>query len=132
MKISPAKWMLIGVAAVLFAMSLAILQRTRSPTPTEPDVIGARGTRVRRANQRVTLPPEEADALPANIIERASGWSPDPVIVPAPKRGQEAGVVSHKFVPNQPPPPTEPPNPFMPSKQHLSQEDVRSGVDRVW
>ena len=132
-KALPTKWIALAVAAiVLLGVSIAILRGTRSQTPAHADVAEATGTRaIRTAHGRVTLPAEE-QALPKDIVERTSGWSPEPVVVPAPLPGEQARVTTQRFVPNQPPAASEPPNPFMPSKQHLSQEDIRSGVDRAW
>ena len=76
----------------------------------------------------VPRPREEERTLPEGWEKTVRSWSPDSVTMRVPTPGEEAPVRAHRFVPGQQPPQGPPPNPLVPPKIHLSEEDLRAGL----
>ena len=73
-------------------------------------------------------PPEEERTLPEGWNKHVRSAPAESVQMRMPAPGEEAPVRAHRFVPGQQPPPSQPRSPFVPPKQHLSEEDLRAGL----
>jgi len=128
--------------ALLGAAGATFWLRERSTSgPDEADRVAAGGSTEVVTSERMaqlpTPPPQLPDVPVPGEEERKlpDGWDVNVRSAPAesvtmrmPAAGEEAPVRAYRFVPGEQPPPTQPPNPFVPAKQHLSEDDLRAGL----
>jgi len=101
-----------GTARVDIVASQRIAQLP-TPPPQLPDV---------------PVPGEEERKLPDGWDVNVRSAPAESVTLRMPAVGEEAPVRVYRFVPGEQPPPTPPPNPFVPAKQDLSEDDLRAGL----
>ena len=82
----------------------------------------------RPARTSEARPGEEERKLPEGWENTVRSWSSESVPMRRPAPHEEAPVQAHRFTPDEQPPAAQPPNPFVPAKAHLSEDDLRAGL----
>jgi len=130
----------ITIALVVAAGTADTLRRGSSTTPDEAARgvdAGAETVASQRIRQLPAPPPrlpdvprprEEERVLPEDWERTMRSAPAESVAMRMPAAGEEAPVRAHRFVPDQQPPTTQPPNPFVPPKRDLSEDELRAGL----
>ena len=121
-------WVILAAATLLLLVAaIALLVQSRSTVARGAGSYEPRSST--SALPPASLPQAEAEALPQALLEQARGWSPEPTHFEQPPAGEEAPIRVTALEADKPPPPSPPPNPFVPSKQHLTADDIRAGTN---
>jgi hypothetical protein len=136
------RWFRRGAIAVVIvvAAGVAVGLRARWSRGGDADRVVTTGEQTvasERFAQRPPPPPQLPDVARPGEEERKlpDGWestvrsvAPESVTIRMPSPGEVAPVRAYRFVPGQQPPASQPPNPFVPAKQDLSEEDLHAGL----
>jgi hypothetical protein len=146
------RWLLLGGAVVLVAAIIGLVIQVRRPTGKGAaggaeaaagesergfwgflSGSGSGATPVAGTAPRASDKPGQLRPAPqptrAEVKDKVRAWSPQSVEMPQPRPGEEAPVRAHRLDTYDPTKPGPPPNPFIPPKEHLTEEDTRAGLD---